>query len=172
MKTRNTFIIFLVSGLWHGANWTFLVWGVLHACCFLPLILLKQNRKNIDIVAKGKVLPNIKEFLSISLTFSSIVLTWIFFRAETVSQAVAYVSGIFTRSLLSLPEVLSIKICLIIGVITVFLIIEWVQREKRHGLQLSGKALPRPARWTLYWGIVLCIIWLGGGQQDFIYFQF
>ncbi|MEO1349023.1 MAG: MBOAT family protein [Cyanobacteria bacterium J06635_15] len=172
MKTRNTFIIFLISGLWHGANWTFVIWGLIHACYFLPLILLKQNRRNIKTIAAGKVWPNINEFLSMGLTFSATVLAWIFFRAETVSQAVAYVLGMFTTSLLSLPEVLSIKICLIAGIIIIFLMIEWVQREKRHALQLNSKDIPKPARWALYWGIVLCIIWLGGNQQNFIYFQF
>ncbi|MEM9163368.1 MAG: MBOAT family O-acyltransferase [Cyanobacteria bacterium P01_F01_bin.4] len=172
IKTRNTFIIFLISGLWHGANWTFVAWGFIHACYFLPLMLLKQNRKNIDTVAKGRIWPNLKELLSISLTFSSTVIAWIFFRAETISHAIAYISGIFTRSLLRLPEVLSIKICLITALIIIFLMIEWIQRDKRHALQLNSKALPKPARWILYWGIVVCMIWFGGSQQDFIYFQF
>ena len=82
---RNTFIIFLVSGFWHGANWTFIIWGFLNALYFLPLLLVKRNRRNLDIVAENRVLPTIKELLSMLTTFFLTVFAWIFFRAESVS---------------------------------------------------------------------------------------
>ena len=87
MKIRNIFIIFLVSGFWHGANWTFIVWGAINAIYFLPLILTHNNRNHIEIVAKGKSLPDIKEVLFILTTFGFTVFAWIFFRAENISHA-------------------------------------------------------------------------------------
>jgi len=79
MKVRNTFIIFIVSGFWHGANWTFIVWGALNAVYFLPLLLTNKNRSNLDIAAQGKYIPSFKEFLSIFFTFVLTVFAWIFF---------------------------------------------------------------------------------------------
>src|SRR5690606_25071267 len=90
MKIRNTFIIFLVSGFWHGANWTFIIWGGLNALYFLPLLLVNRNRKNMEVVAQGKILPSLRESLSMLGTFSLTVLAWIFFRAESVRHALDY----------------------------------------------------------------------------------
>src|SRR5690606_16954384 len=86
-SVRNVFIIFIVSGLWHGANWTFIVWGFLNALYFLPVLLTKRNRNHIDIVARNKFLPNFKELLGIIVTFSLTVFAWIFFRAENLTHA-------------------------------------------------------------------------------------
>ena len=90
MKVRNTFIIFIVSGFWHGANWTFIVWGALNALYFLPLLLLNKNRVNTNVVAQGKYPPSIKEFFNMSITFSLTVLAWIFFRAKNIGHAWSY----------------------------------------------------------------------------------
>ena len=103
---RNTFIIFLVSGFWHGANWTFIIWGLLNAIYFLPLLLAKKNRKNLDIIAENRNFPTIKELLSMLSTFSLTVFAWIFFRAESVSQAFSYINRIFTKELLKLPVII------------------------------------------------------------------
>lgn len=84
---RNTFIIFLVSGLWHGANWTFIVWGAYHALLFLPLILLGKNRRYTNTVAEGRLLPTLHEFLQMLLTFVLAIIGWIIFRAENLHQA-------------------------------------------------------------------------------------
>ena len=97
MKVRNTFIIFLVSGLWHGANWTFIVWGGLNALYFLPLLLLKRNRTNLGVVAEGRMLPNLRELWQMGTTFLLTVLAWIFFRAENLNHALKYISSIFSR---------------------------------------------------------------------------
>lgn len=87
IKVRNTFIIFVVSGFWHGANWTFIVWGTLNAIYFLPLLLTNNNRNNLEIVAQGKFLPSGKELFSMFVTFGLIVFAWIFFRAENIGHA-------------------------------------------------------------------------------------
>ncbi len=169
MKIRNTFVIFLVSGFWHGANWTFVVWGFINACYFLPLMLLKQNRKNTDIVAAGKLLPNVKELFQIGTTYFLTILAWIFFRAETINQAINYLRNVFSMSLFSMPENGSIKVILLV---TVFFLIEWIQRDKQHILQFDKLTCPKIIRWGIYYGIIFLIIGFGGNQEEFIYFQF
>lgn len=172
MKVRNTFIIFLVSGFWHGANWTFIVWGALNALYFLPLLLLKKNRLNTDEVAEGKLLPSIKEFFQISLTFILTVLAWVFFRAENVRHAINYLNGIFDLSLFTMPEVLPKTIIILL---IAFLSVEWIQREKEHALEIHGNhgvMDNRFVRWILYFVIIISIFKFGGSPQEFIYFQF
>ena len=95
MKVRNTFAIFLVSGFWHGASWTFLVWGLLNALYFLPLLLLKQNRKNTNTVAENSWLPSPRECVQMGITFFITVIAWVFFRAENLTDAFLYLQGIF-----------------------------------------------------------------------------
>ena len=105
MKVRNTFIIFIVSGFWHGANWTFIVWGALNAIYFLPILLTNRNRKNIDTVASGRLFPSPNEFLSMGATFGLTVIAWVFFRAENMGHAMAYISEIFSSSTFNIPEI-------------------------------------------------------------------
>ena len=168
-KIRNTFIIFVVSGFWHGANWTFIVWGFINALYFLPLLLLKKNRVNTDQVAEGRWFPNFKEFLQMGSTFVLTLIAWVFFRAENLSHALAYLSGIFSSSILSNP-VKDPKDFLFL--LFVFVAIEWFQRDKQHALQIESFKIPRPVRWIFYYGIILLIQNMGGAQQEFIYFQF
>jgi alginate O-acetyltransferase complex protein AlgI len=170
MKIRNTFIIFIVSGFWHGANWTFIIWGALNAIYFLPLLLTNQNRTNLDIVAKGKLIPGIKESLLILLTFGLTVFAWIFFRAESIGHALQYLSEIFSGSIFSFPTVTgtrSIKILLI-----VFIIIEWFGRDQQYAIEALGLKWKRPLRHALYYIIIISLFYFGGQEQEFIYFQF
>lgn len=169
MKVRNTFIIFLLSGFWHGANWTFIVWGLLNALYFLPLLLLDKNRINTDVVAQGKLLPSMKEFLQISLTFFLTTLAWIFFRAKSMGAALGYLKGIFAASLFSVPKVFPATTLLLLAA---FILIEWLQRDKQHALKLERLKLPRALRWAAYYLIIMVTILYGGQQQEFIYFQF
>ena len=171
---RNTFIIFLVSGFWHGANWTFIVWGAIHACYFLPLLLSKNNRKNIEIVAKGKLFPSFREFIQILTTFILTVFAWIFFRAENLTHAFHYLTAIFDKTLFSIPPILSIKMCIVFLLVTAFFLIEWMNREKEFALQQVEVPNKKSIvlRWSLYIAIIVCIICLGGSTQNFIYFQF
>ena len=169
MRIRNTFVIFIVSGFWHGANWTFMAWGLINALYFLPLLLLNRNRNNTDTVAEGKLLPSLKETLQMAGTFAITVLAWVFFRAESLSHAFAYLGGIFSESFFSLPSIPSKRILLLIAIMVG---IEWLQRDKLHALQLDGTRFPRPVRWAFYYLLIAAIFWLGGSQQEFIYFQF
>ena len=173
MKVRNTFIIFIVSGFWHGANWTFIVWGALNAIYFLPLLLLNRNRENIGVVAAGKYLPGIRDILNMATTFGLTVFAWVFFRAENVSHALSYLSGIFSSSIFTAPEVLGEKQFFNLSFLLLFfIIIEWMGRENDHAIEKLGVQWKRPLRWLFYYGVILLIVIFRGTQQEFIYFQF
>ena len=94
-QVRNVFIIFVVSGFWHGANWTFLAWGLINAMYFLPSLLLGTNRNNIETAELHWNFNSIKVFFSILATFSITCLAWIFFRAKSIHIAFDYISTIF-----------------------------------------------------------------------------
>ena len=112
-KIRNIFIVFLVSGFWHGASWTFIAWGLLNALYFLPLLLLNQNRKNTDTVAEGKLMPSIKGFFQIGITFFLTTMAWVFFRAKSMGDAFGYFKGMFSKTFFSLPFVHPISVLIL-----------------------------------------------------------
>ena len=167
---RNTLIIFLVSGFWHGANWTFICWGAFHALLFLPLFIMSKNRKNKDVVAQGRLFPDIKEVCQMFITFLLVVIGWIIFRAENFHQAWDYIMCMVTRFDFVLPA--HGKDPLIY--IAILLVVEWLQREKQFGLQIEEKGIFRyqAVRWTLYYVLFITTLLLAGQQEEFIYFQF
>lgn len=169
LSFRNIFIIFIVSGFWHGANWNFILWGILNALYFTPLFLTNKNRNNIDIVAKGKKLPSFYEFISMALTFFLVVIGWIFFRANSVSIAFNYIKKLFSFNFENGLQYLSIERYApeLIILILWFVIIEWNSRENEHpffGKWLNFKLIL----------VLIGIITLGvySNVTDFIYFQF
>ena len=171
---RNTFIIFLVSGFWHGANWTFIAWGAYHAILFLPLILTGKNRKYTNQVAEGRFLPTLKEVGQILLTFFLAVIGWIIFRSATISDSVHYIVGLCDASLFSVPWMKTVNsFVLLVGSILMMIVIEWLQRNNEHGLSLN-KTLARPlVRWGLYLLVTLMVFVLQSNKAvQFIYFQF
>lgn len=173
MKVRNTFIIFIVSGFWHGANWTFIIWGALNAIYFLPLMLTKRNRANLDIVAAGKLLPSLREAFGILITFSLTVLAWIFFRAENLHHATSIISKIFSPSLFTVPQFTGFNQGLVVLFITgVFFIIEWIGREGHYAIQHIGLKWKRPYRYAMYYIFIITIFLFSQKEQTFIYFQF
>ena len=169
MKIRNTFIIFLISGFWHGANWTFIAWGAVNALYFLPLLLANKNRTHLEIIGQGKYFPTFKEFTSMVLTFGLTTLAWIFFRAENITHAFDYLKEIFSGSLFSKFEIFPIKI---LGLIFIFLIIEWLGRESEYALEKIGLKWKPRYRYLMYYTIILSILVFGAKEQEFIYFQF
>lgn len=169
LKIRNVFIIFLISGFWHGANWTFIIWGFLNALYIIPSIIFKTNRNNIDTVAQGKYLPSFKEFAAISLTFGLTVVAWVFFRSESVHQAFTYLNKMFSLSLFSVPQ---IKPSALFACLCFFIVIEWFGRESKHALESFGNTWPRLARWSFYYVLIVLTISFSGFEQEFIYFQF
>lgn len=174
MQIRNTFIIFIVSGFWHGANWTFIVWGALNAMYFLPLLLTGKNRKNIEIVAKNSYLPSLRDFLGILFTFILTVFAWIFFRAADLTHALQYISSIFTESLFSEPHFQGYKTARILYYLIPFLvIIEWVGRKNLFAIEKIGLQWKRPYRLIFYAFIVFLIgVLMKTNETPFIYFQF
>jgi len=171
---RNTFVIFIVSGFWHGANWTFIFWGSLNALYFLPLLLAKKNRKHLNIVANNSIFPTFKECTQIAFTFSLTVFAWIFFRAQSLSHAIQYIKQLFSLSLFAKPSFPGIHNSLIItGLVMFMLLLEW--RGRRYAFPLSGVLLPSSSivRWSLYSFLIFLIgMFALTKETPFIYFQF
>ncbi|NQU32097.1 MAG: MBOAT family protein, partial [Bacteroidetes bacterium] len=171
-QIRNIFIIFIVSGFWHGANWTFIAWGFLNALYFLPQLLLHTNRKNLDTVAENSIFPSISETIKMATTFLFTCLAWIFFRSDSIGDAFSYISTMsLTLNALPSTEIL------VGGYPTVvffgfLLIVEWFQRKKQHGLVLDGIPVPRVVRLGIYIVLIISILGFGSSNQQFIYFQF
>lgn len=169
MKVRNTFIIFLVSGFWHGANWTFLMWGFLNALYIMPSIIFGTNRTNLDIVAKERSLPNINETVAILLTFTLTVFAWIFFRADSIHSAFDYIGGMLHSSILTVPEIKPIYLFVLL---LFFIILEWIGRRDEYPLKKIGVHWNTFFRWTYYLILISLIMYFSGSEEQFIYFQF
>ena len=163
---RNTFIIFLVSGLWHGANWTFILWGAYHAILFLPLILLGKNRKYMDS-------PTLKDFPRILLTFLLVVFGWIIFRAENITQVWQYLCGMWQWGTLraSYRFFVQSDIRCTTWLCMLMLVVEWLCRNRSHTFDISFIKY-KWVRFVVYYGLILLILALGIEKQTFIYFQF
>ncbi|MDZ7771576.1 MAG: MBOAT family O-acyltransferase [Balneolaceae bacterium] len=173
-KIRNTFVIFVVSGFWHGAAWTFIAWGFLNALYFLPLFLAEKNRKYLDVAGRGRLLPGLREAGSMAATFGLTVFGWIFFRAESLSHAFSYIGNIFSATLFTMPGIAmgQISMGVVAALIAFMLSVEWMARGDRHGLETVAAGWRRPLRWAFYYAILILIIRYAGPQQEFIYFQF
>jgi hypothetical protein len=175
MTVRNVLLLFVVSGFWHGANWTFVFWGALNACYFLPQLLIGRNRMHTDNVADGRRLPSATELGGMLTTFSATVVAWVFFRAESVSKAFRYLAAIgsfkdFRSSYL--PGTPFCSPLTLLGIICFFICLEWMQRNKPHPLVLDERKMPTFIRWLVYYGVLGLIFLFGATQQTFIYFQF
>lgn len=168
---RNVYIVWAISGLWHGANWTFVCWGLFHATLLAIYNVFGINTKYNNVVAYGRYLPSIKELFQITLTFFLAVIGWILFRAESLGQAIDYLASMARNSFWGIPSS-SCAICLCFGF--VLLAIEWLQRDKQHALQFGNKKFfsYRAVRWGIYYLIILVCFRFAGSSQTFIYFQF
>ena len=174
---RNTLIIFLLSGFWHGANWTFIVWGAYHALLFLPLILLGKNRKHTDEVAAGRMLPSLREAGQMLLTFFLAVIGWIVFRSSGMPSALGYFKGLMQFGTLragyrffTLPEMWPTNLFIVL-----MLVVEWYQRDKEHGLERIDRIMVLQnvyVRIALYSLAIVSMILFGVKHATFIYFQF
>lgn len=173
-KTRNILLIFTASGFWHGANWTFVVWGLLHAIYYLPVLLGKRNRAHLDIVGKGSMWPSTKEAFAMMTTFSLTVFAWIFFRADNLSQALTYIGTIFSSSLFESPfyqDMSTSKTTVLL--LLFFIIVEWMGREHPFAIAAMGQNRPRTVRWLFYAFLVFLLgMYMQTTETPFIYFQF
>ena len=167
-QIRNVFIIFLLSGFWHGANWTFLAWGAINAMFFLPLLLLKKNRSNLDSVSIELSLNSLKVISQIVFTFIITCFAWIFFRSPSIGSAVNYIERIFTQGEFAEQYLKNERYNYEILILIVsFIAIEWINRNKIE--PLSGKN-----SWIKVALCLIGIVVLGvfSDYKSFIYFQF
>lgn len=169
----NTVIVFGLSGLWHGANWTYVLWGLYHALLFIPLIITGRGRYN-DTVAAGKILPSLRQFGLILMVFVIVVFGLIIFRAPTVGDCVTYITSMFSSSLLKVGFGNDVKVALLYC--AAMMVMEWIYREKRFGLDFgeapSGLLRYRFVRWLIYVALFVFTVIGSGLHSNFIYFQF
>ena len=170
---RNVFIVFGVSGLWHGANWTFICWGLYHGVLMMIYNLLHIKARK-DIVAQNRFLPSLKEILEIAVTFYLAVIGWVIFRATDISQAWGFVS----RMVLTTFDDHHLRLGTLYTYFWIFvlIILEYLQRRKAHVFQFPEHGLfgYRPVRWAVYvfFFVVIFLFTFTGTSQQFIYFQF
>jgi alginate O-acetyltransferase complex protein AlgI len=163
---RNILVTFTISGFWHGANWNFIVWGLLHGLYYVPLIFTKSHRRHVDTVAAGRVLPTVRECLQIVTTFCMVLVAWIFFRAASLDEAFRFLVHMCTNDWLVYPAYKSGAVY-----VAVIVLIEWCQRARPHGLAIAH--WPRTVRWAVYYSLIAGIFWYGNtAYSPFIYFQF
>lgn len=169
-KIRNIFLIFIISGFWHGANWTFIIWGALNALYFLPLLLMNNNRNNLGVVSAGRIIPRFRDLISIVITFCLVVFAWIFFRAESVSHALEYINKMITTTLFEIPHFKGMfRANWIILIVILFVLIEWLGRDKDFPIaQVKNQYI----RWFIYFFLILLMSIFKTADQNFIYFQF
>lgn len=165
---RNVVIIFVVSGFWHGANWTFIFWGGFNALLFMPLLIIGTNRKHINNI-ENKIAPGILDVLKIFTTFLLVCFAWIFFRSVDITSAFSYISNMFSASLLSLPEYRPLNLIIFI---LILLAIEWMGKSGEYGFDKLLNSIPRFARIPIYYVFIVIIFVYSGDQQEFIYFRF
>lgn len=163
---KNIFIIFIVSGFWHGANWTFVFWGLFHAMLFLPSFLTKNNRKyQANIVAENTLLPSLKEFFEILSTFTLVVIGWVFFRSETIIDSFHYLERLIFR--FRFPEQFFSGLIFIVPLI----FIDYYLRGNERILKMSTNKAINYVIAQIFIGLTLWFI-SKPNKIDFIYFQF
>jgi len=166
-------INFTIIGIWHGANWTFVLFGFLHGCYFIPLVLngsMTSRKKNVN----NGLIPSLTEFIDMAVTFTLVTVTFIIFKMNTVSDAFDCISIILSKSLFSLPRIVTGELNALI--ITIFIVamflIEWLQRGKEYGLQIEHISHPG-VRLSIYYALLIVIILFGSTTSNqFIYFKF
>ena len=169
-KVRNTFAIFLASGLWHGANWTFVLWGAFHAILFLPLLLAGRNRRRLGVTAEGRALPGAGEAAGMAGTFLLVMLGWPLFRAHGIGESLRWYGEMFNPCTFGALHGLPREIFTALLGAAVMFAVEWVARREQHGLSRMPRM--RVARWALYYTLLWLVVFYAPGSQTFIYFQF
>jgi len=167
LALRNVMIVFLLSGLWHGANWTFIFWGALHGLAFVPLFFLGIHRRTDGGIAPGQMLPALPDLPGIAMTFLVVTIGWIFFRAQNLTHAREYILAMLDPSLLSLPSSQRGGVAWI----ALLLVLDWIHRN--DDVPIRWPRFPRSLRWAGYLALCALVYYRGHfGEQEFIYFQF
>ena len=167
---RNTFVIFLVSGLWHGANWTFIIWGVFHAVLFMPLLLMGRNRTYLTIVAEDRVLPNAKELGRMVLTFLLATVGWAIFRARSAGECFSWIANMAMPWYFSAIGKIPKQFGIALAATLVLFVVEWLNRREAYGFVRFPAN--RCVRWAIYYATLIAIICGTPGSDAFVYFQF
>ncbi len=166
------FVTFLLCGLWHGANYTFIIWGGLHGLALGWDVISTRTRKKI----RKKANPALYNFISWSITFVFIVFTWIFFRADNMGHAVKYVHDMlaglaYSWGYIQTTDLIYSEISLFMAILF-FAYIEWCGREQQYAIEKLWHKQKRPLRWAMYIALIFAMVFLGGKEQQFVYFQF
>lgn len=177
-KIRNTLIIFVVSGFWHGPNWTFVVWGGLNALYFIPYLISNRNRKNLEYAKIVGLHDGVSNLIKVLGTFSLTCFAWIFFRAESMGAAWIYIKNIFSVRIFHFPYItepitnLPIFPFKLLVIIFGAILIEWFGRHWKHPLENLDLKFNVVLRSIIYYILIVLIFTFGGEPQEFIYFQF
>lgn len=169
-RIRNVMVVFLLSGFWHGANWTYIFWGFLHAMLFLPLLIMKKNEIGLsNLTFKHQFFKNGMTIFNIVSTYFLVTLCWVFFRSENIAQAFQILSEIFSTTLISIP---TIRPSLPIASIVILIMVEWWNKEKAYPMEKFETNTPQFVRYITYLSILVLLFLFYGANHQFIYFQF
>ncbi len=173
-KKTKILVLFLLSGFWHGANWTFILFGLYNGILVVFDMHSNKKYKHHKIVAYDRMLPNFYESIRMIRTFILFMLGGVFFRSETVDQSILIFRKILSSSLFEIPT-LNQKLPSVIPIVILTIIMllkDWIGRRDKHTLTNFTIQQPRMIRHAFYYIILFCIAYFGGKQQAFIYFQF
>jgi len=167
-------INFTIVGIWHGANWTYVLFGFLHGCFFIPYILngTMNKKKKID---KTKLLPSLREFLNMVVTFTLVMFTFILIKSNNIWQAYLYISKILSKSILTIPDFSTLgnkNVLTVLILILFFFVCEWKGRGSNFAIENIGLNWRKQFRYTLYFILIITLFWFGGKEQQFIYFKY
>jgi len=165
-KVRNILIVFLTSGLWHGANWTYIAWGGLYGLLMIPSTL--KNKKTKEGIIDNSIKGRLKDQIKILLTFISFLAGLIVFRSNTISDAVLFYKRLLCDTSFIIPDI-DYTVFIYILILLRF---EWIHREKQFGLQLDLNKWYPALRYCVYILLMFSILILSGKSTQFIYFQF
>lgn len=181
LNIRNVIVVWAISGLWHGANWTFVCWGLYHGLLLVIYNLFGWNQKYEHAVAFGKWFPSFKEGLQIGFTFLLVMIGWILFRSQSITEACNYLTGIVSPSIVDITGCMDVlhdymlELYFIVPSIIILALSEWIQREKQHALQFSSRGLVGKHavyRYGIYVALLALISGMSLSQAEFIYFRF
>lgn len=166
---RNTFVIFLVCGFWHGAEWTYIIWGAYHAILFVPLLLLGLSKKCKDPIEDSQFFPTIGQLCLMMLTFIQVTIGWIIFRSPSISIALDMMKGVFNATGETSVSLSNDMIAILI-ITFISMYAEWLNRNKEHTLCKTSDHLI--IRFALYSALIGLILYYSGEVETFIYFQY
>ena len=173
---RNLIVVFVLSGMWHGANWTFIVWGLLHGIYLMISIIMGKAKNIVSRITMLEKIPSLGWTIRTLITFHLVLFAWIFFRANSLKEAGYIITHIFTKNFSFTLEGIGFSSRWIItyGIMILFMeIIHLFEERKNSSIVDIVGTYPIALRWIIYNAVIICTLLLGFfGSQQFIYFQF